>query len=405
MPVVFHPFRTALIPLALAICLFAGGCRTPGDQCERALALMRAEIVDVENKYAQLQSKYESTAAELSEYTGQPVDMTFIDDPTISDDSLYLGDPVLIDGETYYEGAAPGEMIYDSAPGYQSSPTLIAPADPSNVIGSGVEPAPRASSPRLPQATPPPSGSGDLPLPGEGDEGAFNLQLESPSQSRQSIPTTSAGYRRTSRPLTEVVVHRTATRPQNIDGVAGDDGVRLLIQPRTVGGRVSLEPGEMTISIVDPQQPAGSQRIGLWKFLPEETELFFVNDELGSQGILLHLPWEHATPQRSRLIVHVRYVGPAGNIFRTSSDLRIEPPPASYSAQHPAIMAWARQDWRESAASLEHRRVQGDRALDGERVEPKRDQWNWQTQKSQGATTPNNTTNTSSGKPRWRPVR
>ena len=221
MPVVFHPFRTALIPLTLAICLVATGCRTPGDQCERALALMRAEIVDVENKYAELQSKYESTAAELSEYTGQPVDMTFIDNPAFIHEGMYPGDPVVIDGEVYYEDAAPGEVINETAPGNQASPTLIAPADQSNATGSGVKPAPRASSPRLPQATPPPAGSGDLPLPGEGDDGAFNLQLEPPRQSRQSIPSTSAEFRKTHRPVDRSVGspnrnsgHKTSTDPK-----------------------------------------------------------------------------------------------------------------------------------------------------------------------------------------------
>jgi len=146
--------------------------------------------------------------------------------------------------------------------------------------------------------------------------------------------------------ITEVVINRLATQGHDIDGVPGDEGLDLLIQPRSADGEVQLVSGELTVSVIDPTRSSDKQRIGLWKFLESETELFFANNELGSYGILLHLPWDQETPVNEQLTVHIRFISPAGKEFETSTQILIDPPQPNYSPNDPLVTGWTRSDKR-----------------------------------------------------------
>ena len=146
--------------------------------------------------------------------------------------------------------------------------------------------------------------------------------------------------------ITEVVINRLATQGHDIDGLPGDEGLDLLIQPRSADGQVQLTTGQLTVSVIDPTQPAQRQRIGLWKFVESETELFFANNELGNYGILLHLPWDQQTPVNENLTVHVRFIPPSGQTFETTTQIQIEPPQSNYSPDDPLVTGWTRSDSR-----------------------------------------------------------
>jgi len=104
-----------------------------------------------------------------------------------------------------------------------------------------------------------------------------------------------------------------------------------------------LQAGELTISLIDPKQ---RQRIGFWRFLAGETELFFVDKNDGTGGILLHLPWDESVPRHSRLLVHIQFVTEDGRALTTSSDVLIDPPTADYSPADPTVIDWTQRDER-----------------------------------------------------------
>jgi len=143
-----------------------------------------------------------------------------------------------------------------------------------------------------------------------------------------------------------VIINDAATRGHDVDGNPGDEGLDLLIQPRSADGQIQLVAGQLTVSVIDPNEAPEQQRIGLWKFLASETELFFANDELGSYGILLHLPWDQQTPINRKLIVHVRYLTPDGRTLTTSSEVQITPPVPNYSPHDPLVSGWTKRDSR-----------------------------------------------------------
>ena len=178
----------------------------------------------------------------------------------------------------------------------------------------------------------------------ESDYEELDLLLEAPGQLELELGQ-DANVEQTHE-VAEVVINSHATRGHDIDGLPGDEGLDLLIQPRSADGQVLLSTGELTVSVLDPTQPAEKQRIGLWKFIDSETELFFANNELGSYGILLHLPWDQQTPVNRDLTVHVRFVPPTGEAFETTTQVQIEPPQPNYSPDDPLITGWTRSDRR-----------------------------------------------------------
>ncbi len=150
----------------------------------------------------------------------------------------------------------------------------------------------------------------------------------------------------TNLPITEILIERSVTGGRDVDGRTGDEGLEMLIQPRTANGSVEFEAGELTVSLIDPSESPERQRIGLWKFLPGETELFFANDQIGNRGILLHLPWEQQTPANQKLIAHVRFITPDGRELKTSQDIQVTPPTENYSPDAPAVVDWTNHDSR-----------------------------------------------------------
>ena len=140
---------------------------------------------------------------------------------------------------------------------------------------------------------------------------------------------------------TEIMINQSETSGKDVDGLPGDEGLNLLLQTKDSRGKIVLQGGELTVSVIDPKQ---RQRIGFWRFLAGETELFFVDRDQDTDGILLHLPWDESTPRRSRLLVHVQFVTQDGRTLTTSSDVRIKPPTGDYSPDDPQVINWTQSD-------------------------------------------------------------
>ena len=357
------------VALSLTIlCLFLVGCRTD-PRCSRQTALLRAEILDLEDKYFLLKSQHDSNLGQLDSL-GVSIDGGMLSSGPIVSDEYYdgYGDGELIyQGDVILEGAsnAPLEnspeggviydegIVYDGGIVYQNAPMATVPRQLNSSTEQSYQPNYSARTPevqsqeysdQVPEDDAPVNRPSSLLPELEDVDSDHGIALTGPSQ---EIGYSQPNPGRIGQPeITEVVINRSASRGHDVDGQPGDEGIDLLIQPRTADGQIQLVGGELTVSVVDPEQAPERQRIGLWKFLPQETELFFANDELGSHGILLHLPWEQSTPANERLIVHVRFVTPDGRIMKTSSEIRIVPPGPGYSADDPLVAGWTKRDSR-----------------------------------------------------------
>ena len=277
----------------------------------------------------------------------------------ISNGEITTGDGIY---QPNIESYQPGTVVYGpqlNAP----AGTLVQPSQNFNLPAEGnireLDSAPDLRS--APKAPSNPSQE-SLPLPGDArnrpDHGADDFELNLARTNRRTVPARQASVtlgrsydnnrNATNQGLpTEIIVNRSMTAGQDVNDSPGDDGLNLLLQTKDANGQIVLHGGELTVSLIDPKQ---RQRVGFWRFLAGETELFFVDKNENTDGILLHLPWGESVPRRARLLVHVSFVTQDGRTLTTSSDVLIKPPTADYSAEDPTVIEWTLQDdrWRDA---------------------------------------------------------
>ena len=324
----------------IGLCVVAAGCNAD-PRCRRETALLRAEILDLEDKYYQTKAQRDDALAALesggnitaAKKIGRPlrgfrsgISHEINPQEVIYSDEIYDGG-VISESPAYSTNGLPDSNVqpFDYAP-HGFAPTEAPTANPRNQV--------------------PPKTDDSIPILLDGPEVISPLESEGivPSGSPPSDPTTVPASPASSilligpnantanpsvvssQAITEIVIDRTQTRGHDVDGRPGDDGLDVLLRPRSANGETQLQSGELTVSIIDPSAPTATQRIGLWKFLPSEAELFFTDISPEKRGILLHLPWEKTTPVGKEVVVFVRFQTSDGRRLETTSKVRVAPP-------------------------------------------------------------------------------
>lgn len=353
--------------LVVLMCLIMAGCRSHPRK-SRETALLRAEILDLEDKYYLLKSKYEGVINQLD--GGEIINSSYMDGQMIYEDGVI------------YEG-----LEIETAPAESTQPT----------------PAPGDSSSRLRN----PDGNRTIvaepssPPKSLRSRNQSQLELHPPQLDRsQDINVSFPRIINPNVDITAVTIEPHSTHGQDVDGVAGDEGINVFVQLETGDGKIEYQAGELTVSLIDPAEPPARQRIGLWKFVPEETKLFFAQDDQGRRGILLHLPWDQSTPAHEQLTLHVRFVTPDGRVLKTSDQLRIQPPGPDYDPNESRVVQWTRHDPRWIPEPVGHSDEPGQNHRTGQLANPV----------SSGGSDARRTVPASPAKsgiqrPSWRPIR
>lgn len=357
-------FFTNYIVLIVAALLCVSGCRSNNTtlQCQRETALLRAEILDLEDKYYALKNQYESSVGQAGSIasTGGVVGSGVVTagaiaSPTYIQSAPFVGSPQIIEGQVIQGEVYQGDVIYEDQyapqtilpgtilPGTVLPGTLISPPAGGEVFLDGqsfpteqtierAEPTPAETelesptleTPELDDATT--DSEQALILPDEGLEleiGYEDIELDLGAVGQvDRLEIVSAG-----------------TRGKDLDGVPGHDGIELMVRTLNADGEFVELDGELSIVVAD--HLAGE--IGKWTFLPEELKLFLSRDELGNMGTLLHLPWTKKIPVSKQIEIRVSMI--VDNIeYIANQDLDIEPPTGQRTS--PAIVGWAVDDNR-----------------------------------------------------------
>ena len=362
--------RISFAILLIVTILLPVGCNSDL-RCRRETALLRAEYLDLEDKYYSLLAQSEEptivdgTASVASGYenavildSGLPVDSGF-ENGVVLDSGQPVGSGVIYDqGQVSPNLANPEIIYYDESPGYQSGQII----SPSNqvIYGGVIDTIPTPAGPTL--ASPLPNGSStrsgsaveaspvldgidsgdgrglpaDLfdnsePLPAVDSPSGETVidEFDGISILDPNAPHLKTASSKTAAQVTDVQINPSVSRGENTDGIAGDDELKLLLQPMTADGNVVEQAGNLTISVVDPAAEQGQQQVGYWEFVRSETELFFARDEFDNRGLLLNLPWSDDPPTNANLTVYVRYETQSGNVIETTDSVTIDPPSLS----------------------------------------------------------------------------
>ena len=380
-------FLTTSILLGCLLLVTAPGCQNSTLQCRRETALLRAEILDLEDKYYALKSQHESgmQGSDGSYVTngmigsGVVVGTQVMGAPIVADSYSVADSYPMIEGDVIYEdqmlpGSSPvlqapmaggvyyeGQTIPAQQPlmfqGTQTVPTLAEP-EPLNLDleASPVEMPPETETSNdeddqaiiLPDAPQLKVGHEELELDGFDDEEIERIEIIS-----------------------------AATRGKDLDGIPGDEGIELMVRSISADGEFIDKSGEMTITVND--QLVGE--IGKWTFLPEELKLFLSRDEFGNEGTLLHLPWTDRVPVSKRVSIRVAMMVD-GIEYIATQQIGIKPPTNQISED--TVVGWTTNDTRWVSDAIPRRVTE-------QNVAPSR--------------LPKKAPSTAGKRPQWKPVR
>ena len=270
---------------------------------------MRAEQMELVDRYYRLESNYRKAERELArlrkihgEDAGIDLESTESSEPTAG-----AGEGTA--GSYRYEGLDVGGGVADNTP-----PNVLRYEDP--ITEDTI------ATLDLQDATSAPDGSELQPL-----RAAEGSESDEPTSAATQPVSEIRDWR-----ITHVVINPLLSKGKNIDGLYGDDGISLVIEPRNADDRYVPSPGPLTISLIDPEEAGEEQRIGLWKLTAEEVEPRVYHQGDKSHGIQLTLPWQNHAPRNRKLLVFVRYETPDGEQLENSSEINVLLPQAGISS-------------------------------------------------------------------------
>ena len=370
--------------LASLLLVSAIGCQnSASNRCQRETALLRAEILDLEDKYYALQAQQRMAGAPAAgsfvtnNVIGSgvvsggvvnggpvvvgapwPVEGQVISGDVIYDDQMVNGVPIQApyQGEVYYDGQVYGDQVYgdqvygeqvydgqtyegqiydaetlplappviDSGSATRPTPAEPIPTSPDEPDDLNIESPPTETSSGDEQALILPDADAEVPSLEVGYEDHEDLELDLISDHPQ---------------VDRIEIVSSETRGKDLDGIPGHDGLELMIQAIDGDGDAIDESGELTVTVSD--NLVGE--IGKWTFLPNELELFLSRDELGNYGTLLHLPWSDRIPVSKK--VEVKVVMLIGRIQYVATQLIKIKPPTGQASSRP-IVGWTGSDDR-----------------------------------------------------------
>lgn len=115
------------------------------------------------------------------------------------------------------------------------------------------------------------------------------------------------------------------TGGQDFDQRPGDDGLSVLVEPRSKDGQFVPQPAKISVVVLDPAKKGAEARVARWDF-DQETSAKLLRDAPLDRGIHLRMPWSKTPPQHERLQVYVRYWCDDGRKLDASRPITIRLP-------------------------------------------------------------------------------
>jgi hypothetical protein len=91
-----------------------------------------------------------------------------------------------------------------------------------------------------------------------------------------------------------------------LDGMPGDDGISVLIEPRNAQGQFVARPGTLHLVLLDPLKRGEEARFARWDFDADTARRMMKEDGL-DRGVHVRVPWPDVPPTTDRLHLFVRY--------------------------------------------------------------------------------------------------
>lgn len=123
-----------------------------------------------------------------------------------------------------------------------------------------------------------------------------------------------------------VTVNKTETTGWNLDGVPGDEGLKIVVEPRDASGAPLAAAGAVSIVVMDPLKQGAAARLYRWDFDRQEATKAFRNSEAGP-AMVFELAWPGPPPEHGQLLIFVRYTTADGRKLNADQEVSVSLPP------------------------------------------------------------------------------
>jgi hypothetical protein len=133
--------------------------------------------------------------------------------------------------------------------------------------------------------------------------------------------------------VTHLFLNPVQTTAADFDGQPGDDGLRVVLEPRNAAGQFVLEAGPVSIVVLDPDRQGEAARIARWDF--DQTAMRQLLAASSGRDIKLEVPWPVSAPTASKLKLFVRYETSDGRRLQADREIFVTLPGQALSRWTP----------------------------------------------------------------------
>jgi len=284
------------------------GCRGASPQQQKYIAMLDAEKRSLEDIIYRQEAEYEMAIKQLkkcrTERDANKIDsgdngMPAVEIPAVEIPAVEIPG-VDIPGVDIPGVDIPGVDIPGvESPGGTGIPN-VQPNPIPNFNPAPNNPAPNNPAPVNPLSNDPAPNLGPLPAP-------VGPQTNIPVDSKVS----------------HIVINRLQTRGIETDRLSGDDGLRVVVEPRNQDEVYLPQFGRMTVVVLDPQKSGAEARIARWDFDAASVRKSLM-DSRTDKGIQLEMKWPNTPPSHSHLRLYVRLETETGERFEDDRELFIQ---------------------------------------------------------------------------------
>ncbi|MFT5525321.1 MAG: hypothetical protein ACI9HK_003288 [Pirellulaceae bacterium] len=280
-----------------------GGCNRVSVQQRQYLSLLDAEKRSLEDIIYRQEAEYEGILKQLKKCRSER-DAHKIGSGLNGDGSPDRKIPgVEIPGIEIPGIEIPGiEILGVEIPGETDGPALEQNPIPNvgpNFPAPPTNPGPLNSAPANPA---PPANRGPLP---------------SPLGPQTNIPIDKS--------ISHIVINRLETRGIDVDRQSGDDGLRIVVEPRNKDEVFLPQFGRVSVVLLDPQESGDKARIARWDFDAASVRQS-LRDSRTNKGIHLEMKWPGVPPNHSHLRLYVRLETETGERYNAEREIVVQLP-------------------------------------------------------------------------------
>ena len=142
---------------------------------------------------------------------------------------------------------------------------------------------------------------------------------------RPQVPDTRSPAQTGDQRVATISLNSRCTGGIDLDGMPGDDGLSVLVEPRNAEGQFVAQPAAVSLVLLDPLERGDRARFARWDFDRSAAQRMMKTQGL-DRGLHIRVPWPDVPPTTDRLHLFVRYTTDDHRILESDREVLIRSP-------------------------------------------------------------------------------